>query len=111
MDAGALIRRRLEEVAPGFRRYVESEDNLFSTDGAHGVLAACSDFVREHPARDGWWKGLAAFANNAVGGGDQELDEAVCTCFLENLAGRNHPLDQLLRGEALVYWRRWCDGV
>lgn len=110
MDAGVLI-KRLEEVAPGFRSYAESLDNLFPTDSVHGVLAACSHFVRERPARDPCWTGLPGFANSAVGGGDHELDEAVSTCFLENLASRDHPLDQLLRDEALAYWRRWCGGA
>lgn len=110
MDAQTLI-SQLDATAPGFRIYAESAKNDFPTGSLHGVLAACSHFVREQSVTAGCWQGLAAFANRTVGGGNHDLEEAMCTCFLENLAARDHPLDDLLRGEALAYWRRWCDGV
>jgi hypothetical protein len=110
LDVEALV-SHLDAIAPGFRVYAESTNNGFATDSVHGVLAACSHFVREQPVTDACWQRLAALANSTVGSGDHDLDEAMCTCFLENLAARDHPLDELLRGEALAYWRRWCDGV
>lgn len=42
-----------------------------------------------------------------VGGPDRELDEAACTCFLENLATPDHPLSSHLAGPALRYWTDW----
>lgn len=100
----------LDRVAPGFRGYAESTDNLFARDSVHGLFAAFSHCVRDRHARDGVWPAVADLLNRVVGGPDPDLDNAACTCFLENLARRDHPLDPLLRGEALAYWRRGCDG-
>jgi len=101
----------LDGAAPGFRRYAESDGNLYDRDSVHGLFAACSHFVRELPPARAVWPAVAELVNRVVGGPDADLDNAACTCFLENLASRDHPLDQLLHGEALAYWRRWCDGV
>lgn len=101
----------LDRVAPGFRGYAESTDNLFARDSVHGLFAACSHWVTAGHTPHGVWHAVADLLNRVVGGPDPDLDNAACTCFLENLARRDHPLDPLLRGEALAYWRRWCDGV
>lgn len=101
----------LDRVVPGFRGYAESDDNLFDRDSVHGLFAACSHFVRDLRAPRTVWPAVADLVNRVVGGPDPDLDNAACTCFLEHLARRDHPLDRLLRGEALAYWRRWCDGV
>ncbi len=101
----------LERAAPGFRGYAESDGNLFDRDSVHGLFAAWSHFVRNGCAAPTAWPAVADLVNGVVGGPDANLDSAACTCFLEHLASCDHPLDQLLRGEALAYWRRWCDGV
>ena len=97
----------LEQALPGFAVYVRSDSNLFDRDDVHGVFAACAHFVREHPVAAGSWKALASLLNDAVGGADQELDQAACTCFLESLAAPDHPLRALLRDRALDYWNQW----
>ena len=101
----------LDGTAPGFRGYAESDGNLFDRDSVRGLFAAFGHFVRERLPAPPVWPAVAELVNRVVGGPDADLDNAACTCFLENLASRDHPLDQLLRGEALAYWRRWCDGV
>jgi hypothetical protein len=110
METHSLI-SLLDQAVPGFRAYAESDDNLFQRDSAHGVLAACSHFVTDRSIPAGAWRPLADFMNEVVGSSDADLDNAACTCFLENLASPNHPLAPHLRGEALAYWQQWCDGV
>lgn len=107
----ASLVRRLEQAAPGFLRYVESDGNLFPTDNVHGVFAACSHFVREQPVSRQSWQALAGLMNEIVGAEDEELDNPACTCFLENLANLHHPLGAFLRDGALAYWDHWCGGV
>jgi hypothetical protein len=106
MDVDALI-GELDRAAPGFRAYFVSDSNLFDHRGAHAAFAACSQFVRMHPFGFDSWERLAALANRLAGGHDTELDNAVCTCFLENLASPEHPMKPLLHGQALAYWKKW----
>lgn len=106
----ASLLAMLDRAAPGFRGYAESDGNLFDRDTVHGVFAACSHYVLDCSAAP-LWSAVADLVNRFVGGPDAGLDNAACTCFLEKLASRDHPLDGLLRGEALAHWRRWCDGV
>jgi len=109
--AAASLLSMLDRAAPGFRGYTESDGNYFERDSVHGLFAAFSHFVRDRCAPPTVWSAVAELVNRVVGGPDADLDNAACTCFLENLASRDHPLDPFLRGEALAYWRRWCDGV
>ena len=108
MDISTLV-QRLDSAVPGFASFVESDDNLFSSDTAHGVFAGCSDFVQDRKVSIQSWTALAELLNEAVGGSDEDMDNAACTCFLENLAAKTHPLGPFLRGEALMHWNRWCD--
>lgn len=104
----ADLEATLDAVLPGFAAYVaDPAENDFSRDSLHGVMAACSMFVRERAISAEAWAKLADFANAAVAGDDQDLAEAVCTCFLENLAEAAHPMAEHLRGEARAYWSRW----
>ena len=105
MEQANLI-TTLDNAAPGFAAYASSEENLFPTDSPHGVFAACSQYVRETPRSPQVWRALAAVLNSAIGAGD-DVDNAACTCFLENLANGDHPLAEHLRGSALEYWREW----
>ena len=107
----ASLLSMLDRAVPGFRVYAESDDNLFDRDSVHGLFAACSHFVRERYAAPTIWPEVADLVNAVVGGPDPDLDNAACTCFLESLASRDHPLDPSLRGHALAYWRRCCDDV
>lgn len=97
----------LDRAVPGFRTHLVSDENYFDRENAHGVFAACSHFVGNHPVRPESWERLAAIVNRLVGGEDAELDNAVCTCLLENLASPTHPLKPLLCGAALAYWLGW----
>jgi hypothetical protein len=110
VTAAALL-SMLDQAAPGFRDFAASDDNDLEQDSVHGLFAACSKFVGSRHASPAMWPAVAELLNRVVGGSDPDLDNAACTCFLENLASRDHPLDPLLRGEALAYWRRWCDGA
>jgi len=65
-------------------------------------LAACSNFVRENAQAPETWERLASLVNEIVGGLDAELDNAACTCLLENLAAPSHPMKGLLRNAALA---------
>ncbi len=100
---------RLDAVLQGFQAYVRSTDNPFDSDSVHGVFAACSHFVREKEVQPEGWKALAEVLNEMIGGQDGELDEAACTCFLENLAQPGHPILVHLRGSALDFWRSQAD--
>lgn len=99
----------LDRAVPGFRDYAESDENLFERDSLHGLFAACSHFVCERPVPASVWTAVADLLNRVIGVADGDVNNAACTCFLENLASRDHPLDQLLRGQTLTYWRLWCD--
>ena len=112
MTSDALrLTGHLDTAVSGFAEYVASEDNLFSRDSVHGVFAACSDFVREQSLDPGAWDRLADLVNSTVGATEASLTNAACTCFLENLAHLSHPLNSRLQGDALAFWRRWCEGV
>ncbi|MCK5945023.1 MAG: hypothetical protein KAI24_23750 [Planctomycetes bacterium] len=106
----ASVISMLDRAAPGFRRFAESDGNLFDRESIHGLFAACSHFVGERCPSPSVWPAVAQLLNRVVGGPDAGLSDAACTCFLENLASRDHPLGPLLRGEALACWQRWCDG-
>jgi len=106
MTPPALI-DELDEILPGFKRYVTSDDNSFQPNTFHGVFAACTDFARGREVEADSWKNMAQLLNKAVGGSDKDLDNAACTCFIENLAAPEHPLRGLLLGEALQYWLYW----
>ncbi len=97
----------LDGVLPGFREYVQSPENLFDKTSVHGVFAACSHFLRDHEVAEDAWSSLGPILNRIVGGEDERLSNAACTCFLENLAAPDHPLHAHLKGEALTYWKRW----
>lgn len=101
----------LERAEPGFRGCAESDGNLFDRDSVHGLFAACSQFLCDGCAAPSVWPAVADLVNRVVGGPDADLENAACTCLLENLASRDHPLDQFLRGRALAYRRRVCEGV
>ena len=98
----------LDRAVPGFKRYTESDENLHSTDSFHGVFSACTSFVWETRVAEESWRSLAQLLNELVRGhNDDGVENAACTCFLENLADRTHPLRPFLRGKALDHWMRW----
>ena len=105
------LKERLSLGVPGFGKYLDSDSNLFSSKTYHGVFTACSIFVRDHAVQNVSWVDLAEVLNSAAQSENQDCENAVFTCFIENLATRDHPLVNLLEGSALEYWRRWCEGA
>ena len=97
---------RLDQALPGFANHLASKGCLFPVDSAHGVLAAFAGFTKARAASAIAWSSIADLVNDLVAAGD-DLDEAVCTCLLESLASRDHPLRPLLVGEAADYWDEW----
>ncbi len=97
----------LERTLPGFAEYLRSQANLFVAETPAGIFAACSHFVQDRSIEVERWQPLARLLNEAVTGPDEELAEAACSCFLENLATSDHPLKPFLSGDALRYWEHW----
>lgn len=106
----ALIR-----MFPSFQAHWDEDDNLFRDDGVytvHGVFSLFSWYVRDHFAAMSEAKRveLAQFAESCISDDDTDLvDNAVCTCFLENLAGE--PPANLVRlyllPKSLAYFSDW----
>ena len=106
MEAAFLL-EELDHALPGFRQFALSKENYFGTETVHRLFLCATDFVREGSVSTTSWERLAQFINASVGGSDDALDNAVCTCFLENLAERDHPLRALLGERALKFWVCW----
>lgn len=106
MEAHTLI-AALDRALPGFRDYCGSSENFFDEAALCGIFAACSHFVKTRPITADSWSALAILVNGIAGGSDQAASEAAATCLLENLAEPSHPLEPLLEGEALRYWKTW----
>ena len=107
----AQLQNVLDKAAPGFSEYCGSEANLFASDNVGGVFAACSTYVQARPFPPSTWRAIAEFLNRVVGGADDDLDNAACACFIENLAKPQHPLRSLLTGQALAIWEQWEPGA
>jgi hypothetical protein len=109
----------LFDLAPEFRPYWESESNLsVESDGsytAHGIFSEFSHFVRDHlleseePSRTKLFNIIEKLVNtnpNSSSG----VSNAVCTCFLENLASEGKFSDTIgtyLGPEARKYFDEW----
>lgn len=102
------LEQELSAVSPGFTAYLWSNENFMSRDTLRGVFAAYSHYLRESPPPAHAWHSIGSLVNLLSESHDQELQEALCTCFLENLASKNHPLEGELREPALGYWRYWA---
>ena len=103
----------LTAIFPGFQKVWEDSD-FRSEDGigtAHGVLAEFSHFYRDNfrSFGDGQLRQLSELINHWFDGVDDAMDNAVATCFLENVAGEAcvEPLRHLLKDDALHFMRYW----
>jgi hypothetical protein len=106
MDLAQLL-DELDRATPGFRSYFDSDDeHYYSRDSVHSAFLVCSDFVQENPPAPETWERLASLVNQIVGGKDDELHNAVCSCFLESLASPSHPIRPLLGRKALAFWKQ-----
>jgi hypothetical protein len=107
MESIALI-AELERALPGFGDYYsDPTENLFDSGTLCAVFSACSSFVRERPVAAESWPLVADILNRAAASPDENLAEAACACFLENLADTGHPLRRFLEGKALEFWVDW----
>src|SRR5262245_46285110 len=108
---------RLVALFPEFRARWDNTGNCFRGDdgtfGLHGVFAEFTGFFRERykslPAER--VATLGAFVSECMASADADLDNAVATCFLENVAGEecDRELARHLSGEARGYWQVWRD--
>ena len=113
------VRLMLFDLAPGFRPYWESESNLFvESDGsytAHGIFSGFSHFVRDHLLESEELSRTKLFniiekLVNTNPNSSSGVSNAVCTCFLENLAGEGKFSDTIgtyLGPEARKYFDEW----
>ena len=105
--------QQLDQLIPGFESYAfDDDENLFLQDGeltAHGAFSAFSTYFREksRSLEPDQLAGIGRVVNQIVGGPDKDLDNAACTCFLENLAGDYPQLESELLGDARRYWDAW----
>ena len=98
-----LLINNINEIAPGFAEYAESANNAFEIGAVHGIFAAFSHFVcKENCHHD--WKNIGTYINSVVDGSNSDLDNAACTCFIENIARSGHPIEVHLSGCANKYW-------
>ena len=113
MTPGA-VRDRLIAILPGFGPYWDDpEETCYRGDDGSfttcGVLMDCSHYLRvnyETLTRE-QRRALAAFADECMTPPGTDLDNAMATCFLENLTGERFSADlqAYLSGEALDYFR------
>ncbi len=56
---------------------------------------------------------LGAFVSECMASDDDNLDNAVATCFLENIAGEecSQKMALHLSGEAERYWKQWGECI
>ena len=91
---------RLVAMFPRFEKLWENDD-WKSKDGSYtlcGLFTEFNNYVRDNFDKmpEQKQKELMDFVESCVTDDDSELDTAVCTCFLENLAGEP-PLSGQLR--------------
>ena len=106
---------RLVALFPEFREHWDSPGNCFrDKDGAftlHGVFAEFTTFFTErHATLPGdRVAALGLFVSECMESGDERLDNAAATCFVENIAGEacDRGLSPHLTGEARRCWRAW----
>lgn len=109
----------LFEVVPGFRFQWEASDNLFiREDGSftvHGVFSELSVYVLEEFAnfdkstRSSLFQYIEECVNTDIHS-DAGVSNAVCTCFLENLAGEGALSEEIRRHlgpDSKKYFDQW----
>jgi hypothetical protein len=114
MSPHALL-ERLVGLFPDFARCWDDPGNCFREDDGsfnkYGVFAEFSGYFREHceefsPNR---LAALGALVSEWAASTDDELANAVATCFLESVSGERFSRDfvQYLTGEAKKYYLLW----
>lgn len=107
---------RLADLFPDFRAWWDAPNNYHrDQDGSftlHGVFAEFTHFFKErHTALPtDRIEILGAFLSECMAPADDNpLDNAVATCFVENIAGEpcDRELSRFLTGEARRYWQFW----
>ena len=111
--------RRLFELVPGFQSQWDTPDNLFINDDGsftvHGVFSVFSGYVREEfgsfdqTTRSNLFQYIEECVNTDIHS-DAGVSNAVCTCFLENLAGEGALSEEIRRHlgpESKKYFDEW----
>ena len=84
---------RLRAICPEFAGCWDAPDNLFREDDGnytiYGLFSEFSRYFREHVASldDSALAALGKFITESMEQPGTDIDNAVATCFLENLAG------------------------
>ena len=115
------VQERLSELVPGFG--VAWKDSLFIAQDCsftvHGVFAEFSSYLRDHFAElcEERRKQLFHYVEECVTAGDRadmqsmsDLSNAVCTCFLETIAGEgkiSEMVSAYLGSESRRYFDQW----
>lgn len=118
MTTDMLIESEILEMFPEFKDRWGSEDNLFREDNGSftlcGLFAEFSHFVRERLFDFNQDRKSTLFAKveTWIASDSSELNEAVATCFLENLTGEelSSELRPLLGPKSLEYFESWNRG-
>ena len=123
MSIAETVNAELISLCPGFAKVWDSERGIWSADDGtftvHGVFAAFSNYIRDRlvSRSSARMRRVFAYVESKLTGEDSEVDNAVCTCFLENLM---NCVPQLIAPQKLVpllgpksrefcrAWDRWC---
>lgn len=113
MTAQQLL-QRLIKLFPGFEPYWANPENCFRQDDGSftvcGVFSEFSSFFREHFSEFSTHSlsRFGDFVTECMSGSNADLENAVATCFLENVAGESFSgaFKRFLRGEALKYYEK-----
>jgi hypothetical protein len=123
MSVSETIKAELLSLCPAFAGVWAHERDLWTSDDGsftvHGVFAVFSDYIAERLAHapDPEMQKVFEYVESKLTGDNSEVDNAACTCFLENLMNRvpdKIPAGHLVpflgpksRGYCLA-WDDWC---
>jgi hypothetical protein len=123
MSTAETIKAELTSLCPDFAAAWEDERELWTADDGsftvHGVFAVFSHYVADRLIRgaDPALKKVFDYVESKLTGDDSVVDNAACTCFLENLMNRvpeTIPPSQLVpllgpkSREFCRAWDEWC---
>jgi hypothetical protein len=122
MQTPATVLKDLVRILPGFAPAWESPGNCFLDDDGsftyHGLFSELGHYVRDNfeEIEEREREELFGFIESCVSNDTQsedELDNAVCTCFLENVASEPLPpeLRKYMGRKSLTFFNEWDNPV